>query len=596
MIYQQVINGLMLGASYSLVAIGYTLIFGVLGLLYFAHGEVFMVGAFVGLYLVLYAGANIYVALLGATIACAMLGIMSVYVAVRPVAKDRPLAPLISTIGLTIVLQNLAVYTFGGQQVGFPETIKQQLFTFGPITISSVQLFILGVAVLLMVSLWFFIERTRIGRAIRATAENHETAALLGVDVNKVVLVTFAIGSGIAGIAGVLDGVKNSGISPFMGVAVAVKGLIVMLLGGLGNVPGAMVAGLMLGMIEILSSAFTSRPGCSARAPRKKGSDVFDGLLDGYTRSILIFAGINVIAAYSFFAPFKTGQVSLGQAGFMAVGAYASAILTQKFGVPFAAALVAGGTVAGIIGFLVGFPALRIRGIYLLLLTLGFGEIIQVIALSWEYVGGAQGFRQIAYNPRTLDYVIGLIVVLILFFARLERSSLGRAMDSIHQDEMAAEVMGIDVVRTKLFAFALGALIAGLAGGLYAHQATFMDSTTFNIMVAVEILMFVVVGGSSTYWGPLLGAGFLTLLPEFLRTLREWLELLPVSWTNFFPMNRAYDVLHNFLDFENAKRLIVYGIILIVMMIVRPDGLLTRDALRRFSWSKPSPQRKPRHV
>ncbi len=324
---------------------------------------------------------------------------------------------------------------------------------------------------------------------------------------------------------------------------------------------------------------------------------MFDGLLDGYTRSILIFAGINVIAAYSFFAPFKTGQVSLGQAGFMAVGAYASAILTQKFGVPFAAALVAGGLVAGVIGFLVGFPALRIRGIYLLLLTLGFGEIIQVIALSWEYVGGAQGFRQITYNPRTLDYVVVLIVVLIVFFARLERSSLGRAMDSIHQDEMAAEVMGIDVVRTKLFAFALGALIAGLAGGLYAHQATFMDSTTFNIMVAVEILMFVVVGGGSTYWGPLLGAGFLTLLPEFLRTLREWLELLPVSWTNFWPTKQIYDFLHAFLDFENAKRLIVYGIILIIMMIVRPDGLLTRDSLRRFSWPwKSRPRRKPRHV
>ena len=115
MIYQQVINGLMLGASYSLVAIGYTLIFGVLGLLYFAHGEVFMVGAFVGLYLVLYGHANIYVALLGAMIACAMLGVMAVYVAVRPVAKNRPLAPLISTVGLTIVLQNLAVYSFGGQ-------------------------------------------------------------------------------------------------------------------------------------------------------------------------------------------------------------------------------------------------------------------------------------------------------------------------------------------------------------------------------------------------------------------------------------------------------------------------------------------------
>jgi branched-chain amino acid transport system permease protein len=256
MIYQQLINGLMLGASYSLVAIGYTLIFGVLNLLYFAHGEVFMVGAFVGLYLVVYGGAHICVALVGATIACAVLGVVAFYVSVRPVPKDKPLAPLISTIGLTIVLQNLAVYIFGGQQVAFPETIRQELYQIGPVTISSVQIFILAVAVVSMAALWLFIERTKLGRAIRATAENHETAALLGVDVNRVVLVTFVIGSGIAGIAGVLDGVKNSGISPFMGLGAAVKGLVVMLLGGLGNVVGAMVGGLMLGLIEILSAAY----------------------------------------------------------------------------------------------------------------------------------------------------------------------------------------------------------------------------------------------------------------------------------------------------------------------------------------------------
>jgi branched-chain amino acid transport system permease protein len=256
MIYQQLINGLMLGASYSLVAIGYTLIFGVLNLLYFAHGEVFMVGAFVGLYLVVYGGANIYVAMLGAMLACAVLGIIAVYVSVRPVPKDRPLAPLISTIGLTIVLQNLAVYIFGGQQVAFPETIRQHLYQIGPVTISSVQIFILAVAIILMAALWLFIERTKLGRAIRATAENHETAALLGVNVNRVVLMTFVIGSGIAGIAGVLDGIKNSGISPFMGLSAAVKGLVVMLLGGLGNVVGAMVAGVLLGMIEILSAAY----------------------------------------------------------------------------------------------------------------------------------------------------------------------------------------------------------------------------------------------------------------------------------------------------------------------------------------------------
>jgi len=256
MLYQQLINGLMLGASYSLVAIGYTLIFGVLNLLYFAHGEVFMVGAFVGLFLVMYASTNIYVALLGAMVACAILGALAFFVAVRPVPKDRPLAPLISTIGLTIVLQNLAIYVFGGQQFSFPETIHQALYHIGPVTISSVQLFILGIAIALMVTLWLFIERTKLGRAMRAVAENHETAALLGVNVNRVVLITFIIGSGIAGIAGVLDGLKNSSVSPFMGLGAAVKGLIVMLLGGLGNVPGAMVAGLLLGMIEILSAAY----------------------------------------------------------------------------------------------------------------------------------------------------------------------------------------------------------------------------------------------------------------------------------------------------------------------------------------------------
>ena len=310
---------------------------------------------------------------------------------------------------------------------------------------------------------------------------------------------------------------------------------------------------------------------------------MFSGLIDGYTQSILIFTGINIIAAYSFFAPFKTGQVSIGQAGFMAVGAYASAVLTQKFGAPFVVSVPVAGLIAGVVGVVIGFPALRIKGIYLLLLTLGFSEIIQVIVLSWDYVGGAQGYRNIPFNRHTLESVIIVVALLIYFFGRLERSSLGRAMDSIHQDETASEVMGIDVVRIKLFAFGIGATIAGIGGALFAHQLTYVDSTTFNVMVSIEILIFVVVGGASIYWGPVVGAVVLSLLPEFLRTLREWLELLPVAWTNFYPADKIYDFLHGFLDFENAKRLIVYGIILIVMMIVRPDGLITRDSIPRIS-------------
>lgn len=257
MLAQQLINGLMLGASYSLVAIGYTLIFGVLRLLHFAHGEVFMLGAFFGLHVVLvWSGANIYVAIMGAMIGTGIVGWLIAVLAVRPVSNKNPLAPLISTIGVTIVLQNVAIRVFGGAQVAFPQTIDPAVYNFAGLTLSSVQIFILVTALALMVILWLFIDRTRMGRAIRAVAESHETAALLGVNVNRVVMFTFIVASCLAGAAGVLDGVKNSAISPFMGLEVAVTALVVMLLGGLGNILGAMVAGLLVGMVEILSAAY----------------------------------------------------------------------------------------------------------------------------------------------------------------------------------------------------------------------------------------------------------------------------------------------------------------------------------------------------
>ena len=310
-------------------------------------------------------------------------------------------------------------------------------------------------------------------------------------------------------------------------------------------------------------------------------------MFDEYIESVLIFTGIHIIAAYSFYVPFKTGQISLGQAGFMAVGAYAAGIMTTKLGMPFPVALIAGGLITGLVGVFVGFPALRIKGIYLLLLTLGFAEIVQVIILNWDYTGGAQGFQKIPYLENALYYIYGVVVILVIFFARLERSSLGRAMDSIHEDELAAEVTGIDVVSVKLLAFGLGAFIAGLAGALLAHYQTYVDQATFNILVGIEVLVFVLVGGGFSFWGPLVGACFLSLLPEFLRTIREWMELVPESWTEAASAAAVYDYLYEFFDFENEKRLIVYGLILIGMMIVRPQGLITRNTFRGLRIIRP---------
>jgi branched-chain amino acid transport system permease protein len=275
---------------------------------------------------------------------------------------------------------------------------------------------------------------------------------------------------------------------------------------------------------------------------------MLDSLFDGYTRSMFIFAGINIIAAYSFYAPFKTGQVSLGQAGFMAIGAYTSAVMT-KAGYPFALALPAGALLAAVAGLLVGTPALRVRGMYLMILTLGFGEIVRVFFLNFEPTGGPSGLGGIL--PLTdLSWVFGTCVVVLVVLFRIRGSRLGHAMIAVHEDDVAAEAMGINLLRIKLVAFSLGALIAGLAGGLYAHQALFIDANQFDFARSAVAFLYVVLGGPATPLGPVVGAAILTLAPEVLRVIQEW-------------------------------RMTFVGLLLVVVAIWRPNGLIPAIRWRR---------------
>ncbi|OGK11188.1 MAG: ABC transporter permease [Candidatus Riflebacteria bacterium GWC2_50_8] len=253
MFIQQLINGLMLGSTYSLVAIGYALIFGVLGLLHFAHGEVLMVGAFMGLYIILWTGLPLYIALPLTMVVTGILGMIIQFLAIRPLKKNFHLAPLLSTIGVTIILQNLAVKIFGGYGTRFPDTIAMDNIMLGPYMVSSVKLIIMGISLLLMVIFYLIIKKTKLGKAMRALAESHLTAGFLGVNVERTVFLTFGIASALAGAAGVMIGVSYSAISPFIGLTFALKGLVVMLLGGMGNVVGAMIGGLILGVAEVLS-------------------------------------------------------------------------------------------------------------------------------------------------------------------------------------------------------------------------------------------------------------------------------------------------------------------------------------------------------
>lgn len=258
MILQQLINGLMLGSTYSLVAIGYTLIFGVLNILHFAHGEVLMAGAFMGLYIITLTHLPIYISLPLTMLLTGILGIIVEILAVRPLKKDYHLAPLLSTIGVTIILQNLAVKLFGGYGTRFPDVLQKMDFKIGNLLLSSINIFTFAGSVCLMVILYFFIEKTKIGMAIRTVAQSHITASLLGINVNYVMLVTFAIASALAGAAGVMIGIAYHAITPYIGLQFALKGLVVMLLGGLGNLAGAMIGGLILGMAEVVSIAYVT--------------------------------------------------------------------------------------------------------------------------------------------------------------------------------------------------------------------------------------------------------------------------------------------------------------------------------------------------
>lgn len=258
MLAQQLVNGLMLGAAYSLVAIGYSLVFGVLKLIHLAHGEVFMIGAFVGLQMVLLFKVGPVVALLSALVGAAILGIVLERIAFRPIRARGGtfLAPMVSTIGAGLVLQELATKLFGAEPLGFPPTFEATNFAVGPVQVSSVQLFILAVSIVSMVALHVLVAHTRYGMAMRAVSENTTTARLLGIDVDRVILLTFAVASGLGGVAGVLLGLSFNSISPFMGIDMGIKGMAIMLIGGLGNIYGAMLGGVLLGAVEVLSVAY----------------------------------------------------------------------------------------------------------------------------------------------------------------------------------------------------------------------------------------------------------------------------------------------------------------------------------------------------
>lgn len=256
---QQLINGLSLGAIYALIALGYTMVYGIINLINFAHGDIMMVGAYVGFFSVSILGTNIFVAMLFAMLACAILGVVIEKVAYRPLRNSTRIAALITAIGVSLFLEYATIFILGPNQVVFPATaFNAQNYNIAGLMISNKDIFVFISAVVLMLILQFIIKKTKTGKAMRAVSLDREAAVLMGINVDRTISTTFAIGSALAAAAGVMVGVYYNTINPLMGIIPGLKAFVAAVLGGIGIVPGAMVGGFLMGILETMVSGYGS--------------------------------------------------------------------------------------------------------------------------------------------------------------------------------------------------------------------------------------------------------------------------------------------------------------------------------------------------
>ncbi|MFH1221257.1 MAG: branched-chain amino acid ABC transporter permease [Candidatus Eisenbacteria bacterium] len=257
---QQLINGLQLGFVYALIALGYTMVYGIVRLINFAHGDVFMVGAFLGYYGIMRFHLPFPVAMACAMVGCAILGITIERVAYKPLRAAPRIAALITAMGVSLFLEYFTSlkFVFGPNYLAFPRPFKVVTYQLGGVCVSTIQVIVFAVAIALMIILQYIVQRTKVGMAMRAVSFDRETASLMGINVDRIISLTFGMGSALAAAGGVLYGIAYPQINPFMGIMPGLKAFVAAVLGGIGNIPGAMLGAVIMGVVETMTSAFVS--------------------------------------------------------------------------------------------------------------------------------------------------------------------------------------------------------------------------------------------------------------------------------------------------------------------------------------------------
>ena len=255
---QTLISGLSLGSIYALIALGYTMVYGIAKMLNFAHGDIIMVGAYAVIVAVMQLSLPPVIAILISIIVCAVLGVVIERLAYKPLRQAQPLTVLITAIGVSYLLQNVALLIFGSEQKAFPTILKLPAIKLGRVTIDGITLVTLGVTAIIMIALTLFINKTKLGKAMRAVSEDKEAAGLMGISTNRTITITFAIGSALAAVASIFYGATYVYIKPTTGAMPGIKAFTAAVFGGIGSIPGAMLGGVLLGLIEQFSKTYIS--------------------------------------------------------------------------------------------------------------------------------------------------------------------------------------------------------------------------------------------------------------------------------------------------------------------------------------------------
>ena len=596
------VNGLVIGNIYALLAVGLALIFGVSNLINFAHGSVYTIGAYVGWACVTFLHTPLPVTIAIVVLACGLLGVAIERIGLRPLQGSARIAPLLATIGISFVLDQLVQLICRPEPRALPSPLPDWRIAIGGGSIGALDLLIAGVGLASAAALFGFLKYTKLGWAVRATAQDREAALQMGVDVDRVNSTVFAIASALGGLSGLLVGMYYNHIDPGMSFQATLKGVVAQVIGGVGNVPGAVLGSLVLGLIEsygialfgttyrnlfafvLLIAILVWRPNGLFGRRTTQNAEPLTGTFIAPSRPVRLPAWSLALAAAAALAlPLVTqapyllqtltnawlaamlalsltlmagtaGQISLGHAALLAIGAYASALLALDFGWSGAVTIPLAGLITGALGTLLVYPAFRLRGHYVAIATLAIGEVVGLVILNWESLTqGALGLtgipplsiggRELVSNASVYWLCLGTLLVLALLQWRLLGSHLGRTLRALRDDDVAARSYGIGLDRYKAMAFGFGGFGAGLSGGITAHLYSYINYETFNAQVSLLALTMIILGGMGNIVGAIVGAVALVGLPELFRVTAEY-------------------------------RILIYGIALLLLIRFRPQGLL----------------------